>query len=87
MRIQRPGLTSMTGSLLAPESMTDAVKQFCVQTGQSVPQTVGELMQCVYAEPGRRICGRCSGAVRADGKVYTSINIVGGGSKDGYLMS
>lgn len=30
-------------SFLAPESMTDAVKQFCVQTGQSVPQTVGEL--------------------------------------------
>lgn len=36
-------------------------------------------------QPGRRICGRCSGAVRADGKVYTSINIVGGGSKDAYL--
>ena len=60
-------------SFLAPESMTDAVKQFCVQTGQSVPQTVGELMQCVYAS----LAAGYAGAVR--------IHIVGGGSKDAYL--
>ena len=72
-------------SFLAPESMTDAVKQFCVQTGQSVPQTVGELMQCVYASLAAGYAGAVRELSALTGKVYTSINIVGGGSKDGYL--
>lgn len=70
---------------LAPESMIDAVKRFCTQTGQTVPQTVGELMQCVYAS----LAAGYANAIRAlsalTGKAYTSINIVGGGSRDGYL--
>ena len=65
--------------------MTDAVKQFCVQTGQSVPQTVGELMQCVYASLAAGYAGAVRELSALTGKVYTSINIVGGGSKDGYL--
>ena len=72
-------------SFLAPESMTDAVKQFCVQTGQSVPQTVGELMQCVYASLAAGYAGAVRELSALTGKVYTSINIVGGGSKDAYL--
>ena len=65
-------------SFLAPESMTDAVKQFCVQTGQSVPQTVGELMQCVYASLAAGYAGAVRELSALTGKVYTSINIVGG---------
>lgn len=70
---------------LSPASMTEAVKAACAESGQPVPATVGELMQCVYqslADSYRRAIEELS---RLTGKTYTSVNIVGGGSKDGYL--
>lgn len=70
---------------LSPASMTEAVKTACAESGQPVPATVGELMQCVYhslAHSYRRATEELS---RLTGKTYTSLNIVGGGSKDGYL--
>ena len=70
---------------LAPQSMIQAIKDECVQTGQPVPETVGQIMQCVYTSLS--LCYR--DAIRAleglTGKHYTSINIVGGGCQDGYL--
>lgn len=70
---------------LAPQSMIQAIKDECVRTGQPVPETVGQIMQCVYTSLS--LCYR--DAIRAleglTGKYYTSINIVGGGCQDGYL--
>ena len=70
---------------LAPQSMIQAIKDECVRTGQPVPETVGQIMQCVYTSLS--LCYR--DAIRAleglTGKHYTSINIVGGGCQDGYL--
>ena len=70
---------------LAPESMIQAIKDECARTNQPVPETVGQIMQCVYTSLSR--CYR--DAIRAlenlTGKHYTSINIVGGGCQDGYL--
>jgi len=72
-------------SFLAPESMIDAVKDACAKDGQPVPQTVGEIMQCVYLSLAlcyRHAIHELSGLT---GKTYTSINIVGGGCQDMYL--
>ena len=70
---------------LAPSSMIREVKAFCEQTGQAAPQNVGELMQCVYGSLAAGY-GRAVAELSAlTGKQYTSVNIVGGGSKDGYL--
>ena len=33
---------------LAPESMIQAIKDECARTSQPVPETVGQIMQCVY---------------------------------------
>ena len=70
---------------MAPESMIDAIRSCCGRTGQEVPQSVGEIMQCVYRSLA--ICYRDSirALERLTGKTYTSINIVGGGCQDGYL--
>lgn len=70
---------------LAPESMTQAVKDFCAETRQAVPQTVGEVMQCVYASLAAGYAAAVRELSALTGKQYTSINIVGGGSQDGYL--
>ena len=51
------------------------------------PTTVGELMQCVYASLADCYAMMIRNLSSLTGKTYTSINIVGGGSKDGYLNS
>lgn len=70
---------------LAPESMIRAVKELCAETRQAVPQTVGELMQCVYASLAECYAAAVKELSVLTGKQYTSVNIVGGGSRDGYL--
>lgn len=72
-------------SFLAPESMIDAVKSYCVKTGQSVPAAVGEIMQCVYRSLAKCYKDAVEGLSQLTGKTYTSINIVGGGCQDMYL--
>ena len=70
---------------LAPESMIQAIKDACAATNQAVPETVGQIMQCVYSSLS--ICYRdaIASLQKLTGKTYTSINIVGGGCQDGYL--
>ena len=81
-----PSMVDVNAScFLAPESMIQAIKDECARTGQVVPETVGQIMQCVYTSLS--VCYR--DAIKAlqglTGKKYTSINIVGGGCQDGYL--
>ncbi|MCC8182558.1 MAG: rhamnulokinase [Clostridiales bacterium] len=70
---------------LAPDSMIQAVKDYCAKTGQPVPETVGEIMQCVYVSLTRRYSEAIRDLQQLTGKRYTSINIVGGGCQDMYL--
>ena len=70
---------------LAPDNMIDAVKTYCVNNGLKVPETIGEVMQCVYISLADKYAATVRGLQEITGKTYTSINIVGGGSKDGYL--
>lgn len=70
---------------LAPDSMTEAVKAYCAKTGQTVPESVGELMQCVYRSLAGCYKEAIAGLSELTGKTYTSINIVGGGCQDMYL--
>ncbi len=70
---------------LAPDSMIQAVKDYCAKTGQPVPETVGEIMQCVYVSLTRRYAEAIRDLQQLTGKHYTSINIVGGGCQDMYL--
>ncbi len=70
---------------LAPESMIDAVCDYCKNTGQARPGSVGELMQCVYRSLA--LCYRDAVLRLSEltGKTYTAIHVVGGGCQDMYL--
>ena len=70
---------------LAPESMIDTIKEYCRISGQQVPETVGEIMQCVYLSLSRCYKEAILNLCKLTGKLYTSINIVGGGCQDMYL--
>ena len=72
-------------SFLAPESMIDAIRAYCSQTGQRVPESVGEIMQCVYLSLAQCYKEAVQGLEMITGKTFTSINIVGGGCQDMYL--
>ena len=72
-------------SFLSPVSMIDAIKAYCDKTGQSVPGTVGEIMQCVYRSLAKCYRDAIDSLSQLTGKYYTSVNIVGGGCQDMYL--
>ena len=65
--------------------MTAAVCGACAESGQRVPATVGELLQCVYSSLAHSYAKEAKLLASITGKVYTTLNIVGGGSKDVYL--
>ncbi len=70
---------------LAPDSMISEICKACKETGQPVPKTVGELMQCVYLSLSDCYRDAINNLSSLTGKNYTSINIVGGGCRDMYL--
>ncbi len=70
---------------LSPDSMIDAIKSECARTGQKVPESIGEIMQCVYQSLAKRYKEAVLQLEELTGKHYTAINIVGGGCQDMYL--
>lgn len=70
---------------LAPDSMIQAIKDECLRTNQPVPETIGEIMQCVYKSLSLCYWDAIRNLEKLTGKKYTSINIVGGGCQDMYL--
>ncbi len=73
------------GSFLAPEEMIGAVKDYCKKSGQPVPQTVGELMACVYNSLAQSYGETVRQLEQTTGRTYRRLHIVGGGTKDVYL--
>ena len=69
-----------------PPSMVAEVVKAASKSGQP-PATVGELMQCVYNSLARCYAEAIRSLSEITGKIYTSVNIVGGGSQDKYLNS
>lgn len=70
---------------LAPDSMTEEVISCCARTGQPIPQTLGEVLQCVYRSLTQCYAKSIKELEHLTGNHYTSINIVGGGCQDAYL--
>lgn len=72
-------------SFLTPDSMIKAIRAYCVKSGQTPPESIGQVMACVYRSLAKNYADAVRELQRLTGKRYASINIVGGGSKDGYL--
>ena len=73
------------GCFLAPEHMGKAVVDYCRKTGQPVPETLGQLLSCVYHSLAESYAQGVEELSRLTGRKYLAINVVGGGSRDGYL--
>ena len=63
----------------------EAVRAFCRKTEQPVPETVGEVVQCIYGSLADCYAASIQELEALTHRSYTAVNIVGGGSKDSYL--
>lgn len=70
---------------LAPKSMIEAIKSYCADSGQPVPETVGQTVQCAYISLAKYYSSAVKSIEKIQGRNYGSIRIVGGGCQDGYL--
>ena len=70
---------------LAPKSMIEAIKSYCRDTNQAVPETIGQLMQCAYTSLADCYNISVKSIEKIQGRTYDCIRIVGGGCQDGYL--
>lgn len=69
---------------LAPKNMCEAVKNELMKQGFKEP-TVPEMLSCVYHSLAESYAETIKALEKLTGKVYASLNIVGGGSRDEYL--
>ena len=67
-----------------PKSMVGETLAAAAETGRP-PATVGALMQCVYRSLAECYADAIRNLSEITGVTYTSVNVVGGGSKDLYL--
>lgn len=70
---------------LAPVSMVEEVKNACLETGQEVPETIGQIAKVIYQSLADCYKNVANEIERMTGKKYSSIHIVGGGSQAMYL--
>ncbi len=72
-------------AFMAPDSMRDAITDYCREHGLAVPQNRNDLARIIY-----RSLAHCYKVAVADlevlvGRKFTAMNIVGGGANDRYL--
>ena len=70
---------------LAPESMPDAIADFCRQTGQAVPQSPGEFVRCALEGLAMQYRLVLEQLRQLRGRGVGRIHFVGGGSKNRLL--
>ncbi len=70
---------------LAPESMIQAVKEFCEKEGQQVPETPAQLGAVIYNSLAKCYGETVKELEQVTGKHYGQVHIVGGGANADYL--
>ena len=67
-------------------NIPERVKRYCEKTGQYVPQTVGEIMRCIYESLALKYRLTFDGIKECTLKDYDRIHVMGGGTKDKLLL-
>ena len=65
--------------------MIGEITAACAEAGYPAPATTGEVMQAIYNSLSDDYRRAVAALQSLTGKTYESVNIVGGGSQDGYL--
>ncbi len=68
-----------------PGNMPEKIRDYCRMTGQHVPETVGEVVRCIYESLALKYRYTVETVEKLNGKKTKMINVVGGGTKDKFL--
>ncbi len=74
-------------SFTAPEDMPLKIQEFCRRTNQPVPETVGEVMRCIYQSLACEFALTLDKISALTGLSYSRVHMIGGGTKDKLLCS
>lgn len=69
----------------AEEDMPLRIAEYCRRTGQAVPESVGEVMSCIYRSLACAIAVGLEDVERLAGCTYDTLYITGGGARDALL--
>jgi rhamnulokinase len=70
---------------LAPQAMTQSIREYCVQTKQRIPHGVGETTRCVLESLAFAYRHRLAQLAAMLGRSLQVLHLVGGGSKNSLL--
>ena len=68
-----------------PGDIPKRIVEFCKKTGQYVPQSIGEIVRCIYESLAMKYRHSYLNLKKDTNKDFAGINIVGGGTKDPFL--
>ena len=69
-------------SFFSPDSMINAITDYCRRTEQKIPETVGEIAYCVYASLAESYVRSVEQIEKITGMAFDKIHIVGGGCQN-----
>ena len=81
-----PSLVDANDSrFLSPANMTEEIKQACIDAGDPVPETPGEIAAVIYKSLAKCYGNTIREIESNTGHRYDVVHIIGGGCKNGYL--
>lgn len=69
----------------SPGDMPGKIRDYCRRTEQPIPETVGEVVRCIYESLALKYRSVAERVMRLRGRRASVIHVVGGGTKDCFL--
>lgn len=66
-------------------NLPQKIQEYCRQTNQPVPESVGEIVRCIYESLALKYRYALEQISTCTGKQFKQLNLLGGGTKDGFL--
>ncbi len=71
--------------LSAHGNLPDKIKEYCKVTNQQIPETVGEIVRCIYESLALKYRYALKQISKCTGRKFEVLHLLGGGTKDGFL--
>ncbi|MBR3817082.1 MAG: rhamnulokinase [Clostridia bacterium] len=71
--------------LSAHGNLPDKIRAYCIKTNQPVPETVGQVVRCIYESLALKYRLALEQISKCTGKKFDVLHLMGGGTKDGFL--
>ncbi len=72
-------------SFVAPDNMPIKIREYCRKTGQPIPESMGEILRCIYQSLVCEFALTLESISEITGLKYDRIHMIGGGTKDKLL--